>query len=187
MVHPVPQFHPCRSHCRVGKVARHGGQFHANRPRFGDHTFEGTGGSATGDLNPCRAPSSASEGGSCPLHAWFGPSRTRTVDGGPPGGSPRGPQFRRHSSHFGTDFQVEGAERLVVACCRNQPLRPSCVAPRAAPQETSSGSGKRDQRNRARDVVGRPRTSPVTQVDPTTLGSPLEWAEASDQTCRGGH
>ena len=41
------------------------------------------------------------------------PAELCTVDGGPPGRSPRGPQFGRHQSHFGIDVQVEWGGRTV--------------------------------------------------------------------------
>ena len=44
-------------------------------------------------LRERRAPSSAAEGGSSPIHARVGPSRTCSMDGGPPGRSSRGLQF----------------------------------------------------------------------------------------------
>ena len=58
------------------------GQFCA-RPRFGDETVEGVGGSVAGGFIPCGTSSSASEVGSCQLHADLDPGRIGTMDGGP--------------------------------------------------------------------------------------------------------
>ena len=66
-----------------------------------------------GDSTPVERPRVHQRLDLVSIHARFDPSRIGTVDGGPAGGSSRGPQFGRHQSHFGVDFEVERGRRTV--------------------------------------------------------------------------